>query len=287
MRLYTAAPTAASFTVLLEVLSHLRLIWAHEWTGLNQVLKASQAFLTSHGADWGSLQSQSLLNCADALAQQMERNANALDEPQYHNRLHTADAICGLTILLAVLKQQTADCDDEWMAGLLLAVTAHDFLHPGGANTLPHEIEAKTVKGLENFWRNHPISESWRESISRMIIQTDPALVQANHDRVEGRDFSCDPDWACVLLNEADILASATQDFGPQLGQQLAREWKLKNLPLSTVVGTLQGRLGFLKSLRFTSPASLHLQLPSHVAQQITILSAQASSSAPDSSARS
>ena len=106
-----------------------------------------------------------------------------------------------------------------------------------------------------------------------MILKTDPSLVGANHDKVAGRAFAMDLDWACVVMNEADILASATDVFGPALGEQLAAEWQLKNLPLHAIVATPQGRLGFLKSLRFSTPGSLNLQFPQHIASQLALLS--------------
>jgi hypothetical protein len=67
-------------------------------------------------------------------------------------------------------------------------------------------------------------------------------------------------------------LASTTSRYGPELGQALAQEWALKNHPLHQVVGTPQGRLQFLSSLRFSSPAAEAFQIAHHVAEQITSL---------------
>jgi hypothetical protein len=177
-----------------------------------------------------------------------------------------------MAVLLEALKQEGFVCSEEWMAALLLTVTAHDYLHPGGANSSPQELESRSVKALDLFFVKHPISSVWRERICHMILKTDPALVGANHDKVAGRTFVMDLDWACVVMNEADILASSTDVFGPALGEQLAAEWQLKNLPLHAIVGTQQGRLGFLKSLRFSTPGSLNLQFPQHIASQVALL---------------
>jgi hypothetical protein len=96
--------------------------------------------------------------------------------------------------------------------------------------------------------------------------------VAGNHDKVNGLGFDMNLDWACVLINEADILASATAQHGNQLGQALAAEWAVKKHPLSSVVGTAQGRLQFLAMLRFSTPASAAFQMQAHVAAQIAQL---------------
>ena len=72
-----------------------------------------------------------------------------------------------------------------------------------------------------------------------------------------------------MLLNEADILASATSRYGPDLGLALAEEWALKDHPLHSFVGTAKGRLQFLSGLRFSTPASRAFRIQESVAQQI------------------
>jgi hypothetical protein len=112
----------------------------------------------------------------------------------------------------------------------------------------------------------------WLQRVRELILRTDPTLVAANHDLVKNTPFEMNLDWACVLINEADILASATSRYGPELGQALAQEWALKNHPLHHVVGTPQGRLQFLSSLRFSSPPAERFGMAHHVAEQITSL---------------
>ena len=65
-----------------------------------------------------------------------------------------------------------------------------------------------------------------------------------------------------------------TAEVGPQLGRQLASEWQVKQHPLHHVVGSDAGRLQFLSSLRFSTPASQVLHMPQTVAAQITQLRA-------------
>ena len=270
--LFLASAESSLYPVVLFAFSNLRQSWAGEWMGLHNVLKACQDFLMDDGVGWEDSEAQTLMKCAFSLAHAIESQVNPVNDPAYHNRLHTGDALCGLTVLLKAMMQQEREIPAEWVAGLLLAVTAHDYQHPGGANTSPQELEINTVKALNTFLTLHPISSVWRERIHHIIIRSDPALVAANHDSVAGRSFAWDLDWACVLMNEADILASATDLYGPQLGEKLAIEWHLKGVPSHAVIGTPQGRLIFLKSLRFSSPGSLSLQLPQNTAQQVAAL---------------
>jgi hypothetical protein len=274
--LFSAAANGLLYPLLLQAFSRLRESWHGEWMGLPRVLKACQDFVASPTEGFASSEAQALLACAMALSQQMELNVDAATEPSYHNRLHTADTMCGMAVLLKALSPIDRVCSAEWTAALLLTATAHDYLHPGGANSAPQELELRTVKALQLFFVKHPVPAIWQERIHHMILQTDPALVDANHDKVAGRAFAMDLNWACALMNEADILASATDVFGPALGEQLAAEWQMKNLPLHAIVGQQQGRLAFLKSLRFSTAGSQSLQFPQHVAVQVARLSTPA-----------
>jgi hypothetical protein len=125
------------------------------------------------------------------------------------------------------------------------------------------------MRRVSQKWLVDPL---WLDRVSEMILRTDPSLVAGNHDKVNGLAFDMNLDWACVLINEADILASATAQHGNQLGQALAAEWAVKKHPLSSVVGTAQGRLQFLAMLRFSTPASAAFQMQAHVAAQIAQL---------------
>ena len=274
--LFSSASHVHLYPLLLQTFSHLRESWNSDWMGLPRVLKGCHDFVESPIAGFASSEAQALLTCALALSQQMELKVDAATEPSYHNRLHTADVLCSMAVLLEAMNQKGSVCSAEWVAALLLTVTAHDYLHPGGANSTPQELEWRTVKALKLFFVKHPVPAIWQERIQHMILQTDPALVDANHEKVAGRAFEMDLDWACVLMNEADILASATDAFGPTLGEQLAAEWQMKNLPLHATVGQQQGRLAFLKSLQFSTPGSLSLQFAQRVSAQVAMLSAPA-----------
>lgn len=78
-----------------------------------------------------------------------------------------------------------------------------------------------------------------------------------------------DLNWLCVLLNEADVMASASARYGPELGESLAQEWRLIDFQPHTNVASTQGRLKFLKQLLFSSPASSVLGLNQRISDEI------------------
>jgi hypothetical protein len=261
--------------LLCQTLTNLRSRWPHNWPGLPVVLNACMAHRLSDSLP-SSLKAVAMLDTAMAMAEHMEALARSSTyEPHYHNRLHTADAMVSLCWLLQALKNKGHQVSDDWTACLLLAVTSHDVLHPGGANKYLQEFELQSVELLKRMATRHGVSVEWLDTASHLILHTDPTLVAANHDKVKHHPFVMNQDWAVVLMNEADILASATATFGPQLGNALASEWQVRQHPLHPLVGTDAGRLQFLSSLRFSTPASMALHLPQEVAQQVAGLHQQ------------
>ena len=257
----------------IDTLYNLRSKWPNAWPGLPAVLNACIHKLWPQGPPQSGSQAQTLLNAAKNMASHMEDVADAsIYEPNYHNRLHTADALTAICLLMQSLKAQEFKLSDEWAAALLLAVSSHDVLHSGGANGFVQEFEQRSAHEMRDIAQGLNMDAVWTDRVSELILRTDPTLVAANHDLVKDRPFEMNLDWACVLINEADILASATSRYGPELGQALAQEWALKNHPLHQVVGTPQGRLQFLSSLRFSSPAAERFGMAHHVAEQITSL---------------
>ncbi len=256
-------------SVYLSTLDNLRSAWPHAWPGLPVIVQACIQRLWPSHPPWAKPNSGQLLHAAMSMAQRMERAASVAGyEPHYHNRLHTADALTAICLFIEVLKLQSIAVDDDWAAALLLAVVSHDVLHPGGANGFLQEFEQRSASEMKALAEGFAIEAVWLQRVSEMILRTDPTLVAANHDKVKHTDFSMNLDWACVLINEADILASATECHGPDLGHALAQEWALCNHPLHHVVGTPQGRLQFLTSLRFSTPASAVFQIADSVQRQ-------------------
>ena len=257
----------------IATLHNLRTKWPNAWPGLPVVLNACIQRLWPHKRPEVGSTSHKLLQAALAMASHMEQVAQETNyEPLYHNRLHTADALTAICLLIQALQKKNIVVDDEWAAAFLFAVISHDVLHPGGANGFVQEFEQRSAHEMRDIANGLNIDAVWTDRVSELILHTDPTLVGANHDRVKDTHFEMNLDWACVLINEADILASATSIYGPELGQALAQEWALKNHPLHQVVGTPQGRLQFLSSLRFSSPAAERFGMANHVAEQITSL---------------
>ena len=257
----------------IATLHNLRSKWPHEWPGLPVVLNACVQRLWPHKTPAVGSTSHQLLQAARSMASHMEQVALAADyEPLYHNRLHTADALTAICLLIQALQKKNIVVDDEWVAAFLFAVTSHDVLHPGGANGFLQEFERRSAKEMQYIATPLGIDVVWLHRVRELILHTDPTLVTVNHDKVQGMAFEMNLDWACVLINEADILASATSRFGPELGHALAQEWAFKKHPLHHVVGTPQGRLHFLSSLRFSSPAAEAFHMARDVERQIASL---------------
>jgi len=258
--------------VYLATLDNLRSVWPHAWPGQAVVLTSCVHRLWPEQAPSPSSTGGQMIQAALAMALHMEDcAAQSHYEPQYHHRLHTADALTAMCLLIQALQAQGIAVDDEWAAALLLAVISHDVLHPGGANRFAQEFERRSAKEMQGIAQAFQIEKEWLQRVSELILRTDPTLVAGNHDKVKNIPFVMNLDWACVLLNEADILASATSRYGPALGQDLAQEWALKNHPLHRVVGTAEGRLQFLSGLRFSTPASDAFRMKESVAKQLAL----------------
>lgn len=237
-----------------RVFSILRSSWHEQWMTLPKVLDACQQVVFDTHTPL-SFHTQSMLRAAKYVCETIERSSQSSFEPAYHNRLHFADAMVSLTALMRLQAQITHLVSPEWMACLLLTVSAHDFTHPGGANAHPRQIENQTLISLQALLKGR-VEMKWLSIVIELILRTDPADVSGNHQKVVGQGFQWNTNWACVLLNEADILASVSAIHGPGLSVALADEWKKTQHPLHAVVATPAGRVHFLKTIQFSSAAS-------------------------------
>jgi hypothetical protein len=252
----------------------LRTSWESEWVGLPYLLSRCVDFLHLSKPSLSSDASQMLLT-AKAIAASIEfqcSQSSVEAEPKYHNRLHTADVLTTLSILVCIQSKIQGDLDKDWIACALLSAIAHDFDHSGKVNQFESEIESKTVHQLQPFLLGHQVPSHWCNALECAILRSDFALVQKNHELVKGKKFQCDQDWLNVYLNEADVMASATTKFGPQLGNSLAEEWRMINFAAYQTVSTPIGRKAFLKQLVFSSDASRHLQINSKIALELSHL---------------
>lgn len=247
------------------------------WPGLPAV---AQACMESLGLAPAQLQAETKVVDNDDLAamlrfvQEVAQGMEALGltwpeglEPAYHNRLHTADVLLTVTALLHGQQATAQPAARPWVAACLAAAVAHDFGHPGGTNAQPFELESRSWQALADH--TPAVPQPWRGRIESLILHTDPLTVQANHLRVASQAFDWTLPWCQVLLNEADILVSASTRFGPGLSQALALEWQRAGVAAHAVVASPEGRLQFLRSVRFSSPAARALGLPEQVQQQL------------------
>ena len=242
----------------------LRESWATQWVGLPFVVDACANFLklkattlTEDGAKF--------LAVAREVALQIEADRSrspSSEEPHYHNRLHFADVLTTVTLQAAIESEHSNLSDKQWQAVLILIAIAHDLQHPGRVNHHVAEIEQLSVDALRPHLKTHAVPDLWIKRIEHIILSSDFALVSKNHARVAGKSFAWNVDWAIVLINEADVMASVSEAFGSELGCALASEWALAALPMHSSVATAQGRLDFLASTFFSSYSAAVLGAP-------------------------
>lgn len=278
-------------------LGHVRQSWAAQWVGLPCLLEHCADFLHLNQASQ-TRTTACLLVAARELAAHIEAvsaGAAAATEPLYHNRLHFADVLTAMTVQVAIEGAHCeAQCEGEgqvgvkgevegggwggeegegdvedWQAALLLIALAHDFRHGGGVNAHAAQMEQQSFEALQPFLERHGVAPMWQERIQTVIVRSDFLAVPENHRRVSGQPFAWCTDWATVLLNEADTMASASPTFGPALGHALAAEWARAQLPAHGSVATAQGRRDFLKSLAFSSYSAQVLGAAEAVAAQL------------------
>ena len=238
-----------------DSLLFLRESWPHHWMGLPAVLQASCDFLQLQKDDL-SPAAASMLNAAFEIASDSEQrcqNNSQLDEPKYHNRLHTADVISCMALQLAIETKLSGLRDADWLAAGLLAAVAHDFMHSGGVNVSESQIEKLSCVFMRPSLSKHAVPQDWMGRIETAIIRSDFALAAQNHHAVQGLAFEWNQDWLNVLLNEADLLPSSSAVVGPALSEALAREWMLIGDSRYKTVATEEGRQAFLRGLIFSS----------------------------------
>ena len=258
---------------LISSLYALRQSWRQDWVGLPAVLRAcQQALVIDRLHDGQDLRIQNLNLLALTIAEHMERHK--AQQPAYHNNLHTADVLVSVTVLLVVQMQlqPTIGVDKLWLAAVLTAAAGHDYAHPGGINQFPADIESLSVKRIKAEIDSSVLKAVDPVDLARvvqLILNTETLLVPANHSAVAQTDFCWGLPWCSVLLNEADILVSATPEFGPDLGQLLLNELVTSGGKGSHTIELQSLRLEFLKFIQFSTPAAVALGLPEQVQRQL------------------
>ncbi len=264
---------------------NLRQTWPEGWPGLPRVLHSCLARL-GHGAARPSAADRRILGCMEELAALIESDGQQRSmqglEPAYHNRLHMADTLVALTVLLLESRRDepkraaAGPSHAEWLA--MLAMLGHDYLHDGTINQTPSQLELRSAAHLAPLMERHALAEADRAQVREFILLTDPTRVAATHQKVADRRFAVsDPDCLAVLLQEADILASSLPEPGLELTRQLAQEWHRVDPQRARQVLTNAGRQGFLRfGALFSSPASQRLGLGRVRTQQLQALEAAA-----------
>lgn len=245
--------------------------WPDRWYGLPQVLEACIAFLDlqNHAQ---TTHSQDLLAAAREIADQLEQLSSskaAYTEPSYHNRLHTADVLVSMALMVSIETRLQGAMSPDWCSAALLAAVAHDFGHPGRVNSKPSELEESSLSGVLPILNKHRVQAEWIACIEHVVLRSDFALVEENHRRVQGQPFAWHADWLAVLLNEADILGSSFSAYGESLGRALSDEWRMINFPPFATVATSEGRRKFLQSLKFSSNAARILGVQERITAQL------------------
>jgi hypothetical protein len=249
----------------------LRKSWRSHWLGMPGVLHECLEFLNLDENNL-SKAARSMLDAAKSVALEIENQNHSqpnFTEPKYHNRLHFADALTSMSIQLAILVAVEKKAQHDWMVCALLTCIAHDFLHPGKVNRVESEIEKQSFNFLKPILSFHSVPDAWQKVIETAIVRSDFAIVHHNHANVIGENFEWNLKWLCVLLNEADVMASASSKYGPELGESLAQELQLIDFAHQTSVAGIEGRKTFLKQLFFSSPASLVLGLNERIFNEI------------------
>lgn len=267
----------------LEVtLKNLRDRWPDKWPGLAVVVDSALRQLGFNASVKLPARQQALHDCMadviDAIEKDGKNRAGKHQEPRYHNRLHFADAVVAITVMLMSQRQiagrafNTPLSHEESLA--LFIMVSHDFLHNGQINQFRSEIEAKSVKALVPYLKKHKVSAKDQATIREIILKTDPAFVAESHQHIAGLPFDlADPRCLLVLVQECDILASTLPITGKTLTQQLSEEWADVAPDRSLALLPPAGRIFFLKKMAlFSSPASLALGIQQNIDRQLARL---------------
>lgn len=249
----------------LEVsLLNLRERWPEAWPGLPLIFERCMAQL-GYDMQPHDPRLRAVASCAHETASWLEREGARAHrrglEPQYHNRLHMADTLVCMTLLLQAqrITQGSGTAQTrrhEWLA--MLAMLAHDLLHDGSINQYPAQLESRSAEALQPLMQRHGMPVEDQRVVRHLILKTDPLCVRQAHAQVTDRPFVVDDvDCLAVLVEEADILASTLAVTSMELTRSLSQEWEHSNPSMAPVLLTLMGRLRFLEyGALFSSPAS-------------------------------
>jgi hypothetical protein len=249
-------------------LRNLRRPWPNHWPGLPIVFDRVGQELGLGNPRKGSAVHR-LLGFGRAVSELVEqdgvkRHAQG-QEPAYHNRLHIADTLVCMTYLLKTSGAlNVKGARKPAVAAMALSIMAgHDFLHPGGSNMQPGELEERAVQDLQPLMAAAGLTLEERQIVKHCIMATDPAQVNGIHLQIRTRPYDLrQTDCLSVLVIEADITASTLPQTALSLTQSLAIEWASQEPKAAEKLLWPQNRLLFLEhTALFSSPAACRLGL--------------------------
>jgi hypothetical protein len=268
-----AMPTLQELTASLR---NLRRAWPQPWPGLPLVFENAwdQLGLSAPGVGQPV---QALRAFGRAVVDQVEADGaqrhSLGQEPAYHNRLHIADTLVCMTYLLRISAGlDVAGAREPSVAARALCIMAgHDFLHPGGSNSVPAEFEARAVQDLQPLMAAAGLQVQDQQVLAHCIMATDPARVKGFHLQVREQAFDLrEPDCLAVLVQEADILASTLPLTSRGLTLSLSREWAPKQPEAAGKLLLPQNRLLFLEhAALFSSPAARQMGIDAVKLRQV------------------
>ena len=191
-------------------------------------------------------------------------------EPNYHSRSHFKDVCIALSLLIqsqaaftnspAAHPALSISAKEAWI--LLFCAIGHDFGHDGTINTSPFELEKRSISHIKHWLSttNYPLTEmnGLLGYVEPVVLATDPKNFQTLLTKKINQNRT---DLMALLMVEADLMASVLPVRGALLSRNLAMEWKQNYPDMAKLVNSIEGRIGFLERVQFTSPHSQVLNI--------------------------
>lgn len=261
----------------------LRLKWLIDWPGLPAVIDGAVYWLLElHSCvNLRSVVVPDVLTSSARVVEAAGYAKHALEcEPPYHNRLHVADTVIGMACLLKARRSllEINDTNLNHAEQLcLLCMLLHDFDHEGLINQKTEEIERLSLLRFSPHRSKSGISIDDWNILRSLILGTDPLRSRSTRLEYAQIQSKLTPHLGihemAVLVNEADILASALPFPGNLLTESLVREWMPIYPDSAKNLASTKGRLSFLElHAIFSSPSAAFLGITELVQSQISKL---------------
>ena len=223
---------------------------------------------------WKSLDysNNALKDLCKGLSIHVENHNQSLNwEPNYHSRSHFKDVCVALSLLIqsqasianasAALPALSISSEEAWI--LLFCAIGHDCGHNGTINTSPFELEKKSISQIHHWLKttNYPPTEinELMNYVEPIVLATDPKNFQTLLTKKIDQNHRTD--LMALLMVEADLMASILPVRGALLSRNLAMEWNQNYPDMAKLVNSIEGRIGFLERVQFTSPHSQVLNI--------------------------